>query len=295
MEPTTPPPPKSKLPIVLGLVILSILVLVALYHQSYLRQLLPSKPSYALSIDNKIIDYDQYNQVLNHVQSFLKDRQKSIERTNYLFIANELLNKELTKQGQPFTEANFQAFLDKQGFGGGSTAGPGYRLEKEVEYLKDQLFNKSLSWYSGFYFIAHFKYPDLPGMTETARKESARKKIEQIHKDLLAGASLNSLDIKYATDQQLKTLNAGQSYAASFEKRTVGNPPIGAPELDATIPKLKKGEVSDIFTISDPNRGNTPFAFVVLKITDSNQGIASSFETWYESAKKPAKIVILIK
>lgn len=282
MEPTTPSSSaKSKLRVIVGLVILSILVLVALYHQSYLRQFLPSKPSYALSIDSKIIGYDQYNQVLNHVQSFLKDRQKSIERTNYLFIANELLKKELANQGQPFTEANFPVDAES-----------GYRLEKEVEYLKDQLFNKSLSWYSGFYFIAHFKYPDLVGMTETARKERARNKIEQIRKDLLTGASLNSLDIKYATDQELKTLNAGQSYAASFEKRTVGNPPIGAPELDATIPKLKKAEVSDIFTISDPNRAGTPFAFVVLKITDSNLGVASSFETWYESAKKQARIVV---
>lgn len=288
MEPTRQSSPaKPRLLIIVGLVVLSILVLVTLYHQSYLRQLLPSKPSYALSIDNKTIDYDHYNQVLSYIQSFLKDRQKSIERTNYLFIANELLKKELANQGQPFTEANFQAYI-----GPGLTTGSGYRLEKEVEYLKDQLFNKSLSWYNGFYFIAHFKYPDLPGMTETARKERARNKIEQIRKDLVTGASLNSLDIKYATDQELKTLNAGQSYAASFEKRTVGNPPIGAPELDATIPKIKKGEVSDIFTISDPNRGNIPFAFVVLKITESNPGIASSFETWYESAKKQAKIIV---
>lgn len=237
----------------------------------------------SLTINNKVIPDQEYQEVFDLVEKILKDRDKSIARTNYLFITDELLKETVAKQGLPLKQLD-AANLNKL-----------QRLEQEIAYLKQELIDQSLSWYSGELYLMRFENPDSKSPLDELKKR-AKTKIDQIRNDLVKGATFIKITDKYTNDNEVETLNYGQGFAVQFNKLTLGKPSIKSPEVLNTIKNLKKDQISEAFEMTDPDRptpnDKTPFAYALVKIIDDQSGIADSFESLLEQAKKQANIVV---
>lgn len=239
-----------------------------------------------LTINSKVIPAEEYQEVFDLVQKVLNDRDNSIARTNYLFIADELLKETAVKQGFLLKQPD-PANLNKL-----------QRLEQEIAYLKQGLLDQSLNWYSGEFYLMRFENPEINITIDQMRKR-ARAKIEEIRSKVLAGASFSQITSQYDQDTEIKTINYNQGYATTFSQLTMGNPTIKSPEVLQTIKGLKAGQISEIFEMSDPNRPGEnktkTFAFAFVKLTDYHQGVSDSFNDWLEQAKKRANIAVIDK
>lgn len=282
----------------IGLLVLALLLTGGIFYYTRYKPTLPSITDQVqtltpqantatslpnLTINSKVIPAEEYQEVFDLVQKVLNDRDKSITRTNYLFITNELLKEAAAKQGFPLKQPD-PANLNKL-----------QRLEQEITYLKQGLLDKSLNWYSGELYLMRFENPQANITIDQMRKR-ARAKIDEIRSKVLAGASFLQITSQYDQDNEVKTINYNQGYATTFSQLTMGKPTIKSPEVLQTIKGLKAGQISEIFEMSDPNRPGEnktkTFAFAFVKLTDHHQGIADSFDDWLEQAKKQANIVV---
>lgn len=246
----------------------------------------------AIRINDKVISYKQYQDVLSFFEYALKDKKAAQDRTTNLFIERELLKTAAQNQGKPFQEEEFQQYLKQQGFM--TALNSAQQLELETAYLKNELFDALLNWYSGQYFVMRFEN-SLPISAEE-KKKRAKAKIDQIRNKLVNNSTFRQVIDAYIKDPEVEKLNDGQGFAGTFEKMSIGNPTVTAPELLQTLPKMQLNEVSEVMIFSDPKRqdnGNPiPFAYGIVKLTDASKGTADSYNQWLQDQQNQAKITI---
>lgn len=265
--------------------LLAIIFLAAGFNYFYLSNRV------VIVINQKQVRLREYKEVSNYLQKILGDSKKSTERANYLFIASQLLEEELLKQGYAFKQADLDGYLS-QFKKLPKNNSSGYILDMKVAFLKEKLFQNSVSWYSGFVFMARLTGGEDKTLSDKERATLAEAKIKQIQKEIKTGKSYADLDSEFAQDKGLRKINSGQAYAMTFEKMSPKNPTITSPELLKTIQSLKKDQVSEIFKMSDPKAKTNPIAWAVVKITDLKQGTTGSVEDWLKEAQSKASIKI---
>lgn len=256
----------------------------------------PTPAPTALKVNNTDVSVDQFNAAYNHNFLSLNDKKQSFDLSVNQFIANTLLKEEYKKMGNEIKTDDLQKYIKDNNLPSNFITDAN-KLEIENNFLKEKIFSKNISWYTGFYISIPFDLSP-PEATETERKTRARKKIEEIRNALLQGGSYNDLADKYNNDSEVVALTAGQGYGGTFEKMSLTMPIVNVPEFPAEIKKLKAGDVSQIITFSSAGENGkelSPYAFAVIKITDSNQGTFSSYEEWLAQKKNQSKIMILIK
>lgn len=241
--------------------------------------------------NQKQIRLKEYKEVLNYLQQILGDPKKSAEKANSLFIASQLLEEELLKQGYTFKQADLDSYLNR--FEKlPKVNSPGYLLGMKVAFLKERFYQNSVSWYSGFVFMARLTGGEDKTLSDKERATLAEAKIKQIQKEIQTGKSYTDLDSKFARDKELEKINSGQAYAMTFEKMSLKNPTITSPEILKTVQSLKKDQISEPFKMTDPKAKTNPIAWAVVKITDLQQGTINSVEDWLKEAQSKAKIKI---
>lgn len=273
-----------------------LLVLTVFLLKSFLNISSSRTNKIVLSIDDKKITNEEYQKVISYLQTSFKDKQHSMTRANEIFITNELLKKGLSKQGYNFSQGDFKEYLKRTGQDTPTTLG--LHLELENDHLKQILIERYLSWYSGEYIFVRFDNPQLT-LTLEEKKARAKKKIDEIQDKWKSGKTFRNLIAEYNMDREIKILNNEQSFANTFDKLLLDNPLVKAPEILDIIPKLKSGEISEVIIISDPNRlGETkpiPFAYALVKLTQSQQGVASSFEEFINQIKAYSTVKVFVK
>lgn len=257
----------------------------------------PNDP--ALRIDEKTIPYSEYNEILQYEQFAGRNtRQKAIELTNLQFIKNVLSKKELEANGYPFSEDAFQTYIREKKYNIANTPfAAGLRLEYENHYLRDQIYEHLLSWYSGHFFHVDFENVLLE-IPQEEKNQRARAKIEEIRAKWVGGTSSQDLFDEYKEDEEIKTLNWSPGFTGGFAKMNVTGPEYSSPELLEIIQELPPGEISEIFIMSDPRRGTptpVPFGFAVVRVTKAHVTGISSYTALLENAKSNTQIEVFVE